>query len=212
MNEDGVTVNLDEQAINPGGVQETLLENEVTSEDFETEPENQNQALAPENYENFNLPEGIDINNSEVQEALNEAKTLFKEFGLNQQQAQRLIDLHMKHYIGGVAENNELFEEELNRRVAQWGEEVKRNPEFGGSNLKSSIANVNRAISNLGGRKLYDALTTETGVINHPAIFAAFVKIGKMYSEDKFINGSKQTFRDNSPAGIAARIYPGMLK
>ena len=222
---EGVTTNYD---LPQGNTQNNLLSDEsdtdyssgdldsdFLNQDYMNDTEQSNQFdrnVSPEQYEDFNLPSEIDSQDPQVQSALNEAKSVFKQLGLNQQQAQRLIDLHMKHYIGGIAENNDSFEQELNRRVAEWGEQVKRNPELGGANLKSSIKSVNRAISRLGGQELYNALTQETGVINHPAIFAAFVKIGKMFNEDRFVTGVRTPARDTSPAGVAARIYPGMVR
>lgn len=228
----GVTTNLDmPQQNQQGNVQNSLLSEQDTQSDYQNNYQNDysneyqddfqndydnsefNSAnMSPDQYEDFELPDEIDSQDPQVQSALNEAKGVFKQLGLNQQQAQRLIDLHMKHYIGGLSESNDYFEQELNRRVAQWGEQVKKDPELGGANLKASVASVNRAISRLGGRELYNALTNETGVINHPAIFAAFAKIGKMFNEDKFIPGSRSSGRDTSPAGVAARIYPGMVR
>ena len=209
---DGVTTNLDMQPQN-GAAQDTLLsQGREQSLMNEGVPELTDKSIPGEEYSDFVLPEQIDAKDAEVQGALSEAKALFREMGLNQSQAQKLIDLHMKHYIGGIAEDNELFEQELNKRVAQWGEQVKANPEFGGANLKNSIANINKAIAQLGGPELYNALTNETGVINHPAIFAAFAKIGRMLGEDKFVSGLRNSVRDNSPAGVAARIYPSMVR
>lgn len=203
---EGVTVNMENAEPK---VQNTLL-GEGNEKNNQEEIETGKTTI--EEYEEFQIPEGIYKGDEKVQEAIKEAKEMFREFGLTQEQGQRLIDLHMKHYLGGEVEMNEMFEEELTRRVKEWGEEVKRNPEYGGSRLKSSINKVKLAISELGGEKLYGALTNETGVINHPAIFGAFVKMGEKYQEDRFVRGSNQIGQDSTPAGIAARIYPGMLK
>ena len=48
----------------------------------------------------------------QVKAALDEAEGLFRELGLTQEQGQRLIDLHAKHWLGGMLNQQELFEQE----------------------------------------------------------------------------------------------------
>ncbi len=167
---------------------------------------------APEQYEPFNFSNGMDTNAPEVKAALSEAEDVFRELNLTQEQAQKLIDLHAKHWIGGAAEMDEQINKQLQAQVDEWGEQTKKDPEFGGARLNQSKMYVNRAISNLGGQKLLDALTKETGVINHPAIWRAFAKIGRDYfTEDKFVQGMNSGRNlDNSPIGMARRVYPDM--
>ncbi|MBQ6909447.1 MAG: hypothetical protein IJP88_10670 [Synergistaceae bacterium] len=167
---------------------------------------------APEAYEPFTLPDGMDMNAPDVQEAMGEAESLFREIGLTQEQAQKLIDLHTKHWIGGAVEDEENFNSQLQAQIDNWGEQTKRDPEFGGSRLNQAKVYVNRAISKLGGKSLLNALTKETGVINHPAVWRAFARMGRDYfTEDKFVRNSR-TGRagDNSPIGMARRVYPDM--
>ncbi len=175
---------------------------------------NNNNSLngAPEAYEPFTLPDGMDMNAPDVQEAMSEAEGVFKELGLTQEQAQKLIDLHTKHWIGGAVEDEENFNSQLQAQIDNWGEQTKRDPEFGGSRLNQAKVYVNRAISKLGGKSLLNALTKETGVINHPAVWRAFARMGRDYfTEDKFVRNSR-TGRagDNSPIGMARRVYPDM--
>ena len=150
--------------------------------------------------------------NPQVKEALAEASGVFKELGLTQEQGQKLIDLHAKHWLGGMLNQQELFEQELDRRVAQWGEQTKAHPEFGGTRLGESLASVRRAIAHLGGEKLAHALDKETGLINHPEVFAAFARAGKLFAEDRFVGGSPAGASPDSPSAMAARVYPGMTR
>lgn len=190
------------------------LDNQTANNSFNnTNNNNINPAAnrAPEAYEPFNLPDGTDMNAPDVRDALNEAQGVFKELGLNQEQAQKLIDLHTKHWIGGAAEVEEQINNQLQAQVDAWGEQTKKDPEFGGARLNQAKMYVNRAISNLGGKSLLNALTKETGVINHPAIWRAFAKIGRDYfTEDKFIRNANTGRNDNSPLGMAKRVYPNM--
>ena len=148
----------------------------------------------------------------QVKAALDEAGGLFRELGLTQEQGQRLIDLHAKHWLGGMLNQQELFEQELDRRVAQWGEQTKAHPEFGGTRLNESLTSIRRAIAHLGGEKLAHALDKETGLINHPEVFAAFARAGKLFAEDQFVGGSPAGAPTDSPSAMAARVYPGMAR
>ena len=170
------------------------------------------KAKAPESYQPFTLPAEMPAEDPQVKAALAEAGGLFRELGLTQEQGQRLIDLHAKHWLGGMLNQQELFEQELDRRVAQWGEQTKAHPEFGGTRLNESLASVRRAIAHLGGEKLAHALDKETGLINHPEVFAAFARAGKLFAEDQFVGGSPAGTSPNSPSAMAARVYPGMTR
>lgn len=170
------------------------------------------RAKAPESYQPFTLPAEMPADDPQVKAALDEAGGLFRELGLTQEQGQRLIDLHAKHWLGGMLNQQELFEQELDRRVTQWGEQTKAHPEFGGTRLNESLASVRRAIAHLGGEKLARALDQETGLINHPEVFAAFARAGKLFAEDRFVGGSPAGGEPNTPSSMAARVYPGMAR
>ena len=167
---------------------------------------------APESYQPFTLPAEMPAGSPQVKEALAEASGVFKELGLTQEQGQRLIDLHAKHWLGGMLNQQELFEQELDRRVTQWGEQTKAHPEFGGTRLNESLTSIRRAIAHLGGEKLARALDQETGLINHPEVFAAFARAGKLFAEDRFVGGSPAGGEPNTPSSMAARVYPGMAR
>lgn len=212
MTNDGVTVNEGPEA-NPNGVT-TLLGGDpepLTPEAGQQTPSPANAPRAPEQYEAFQLPEGVDANNEPVRAALDEAKALFKAEGISQQTAQKLIDLHMKHWMGGAVEAERMFEEEVTRRVKGWEEELQRDPEIGGTMLRENLIYAKRAVGYLGGKRLMDALN-ETGVGSHPAIVAAFVKVGRDFlREGRFITGNAASgAMDNSPEAIAMRFYPNM--
>lgn len=204
---------------------ETLLNSGDNQDANNSGNDNQNvnqAARAPENYEPFNLPEGIDANDPTAQGAINEAQGVFKELGLTQVQAQKLIDLHFKHWIGGAAE----IENQLNSRLQQecdaWGEQTKKDPEFGGANFNQSKVWINKAIAELGRRLprfggqsgVLKAFTQTTGAINHPVIWATLALIGRDFlSEDKFVRGNNGARPlDNSPEGMARRLYPDMYR
>lgn len=166
---------------------------------------------APGSYTAFTMPEGIPTDDPQVQSAIDEASAAFKEMGLNQEQAQKLVDLHMKQWVGAAASSDEVFFKRDQQRIDDWGQQTKTHPEFGGANFKASLASALLAIDKLGGADLRKALSDETGIINHPAIFGAFVKIGKLFGEDRMTQGTVGTQGGtDDPARKAAMVYPNM--
>ena len=165
-------------------------------------PLQQPASQAPEAYQPFAFPDGVQAD----AEQMKEASALFREMNLTQEQAQKLVDFHSKQWLGAV----DTFEQELNRRVADWGEQTKANLEFGGIRLNESLTSVRRAISKLGGGELEKALN-ETGAINHPGIFAAFVRAGRMFGEDGFVQGAPSgAGGGRTPQDMAKIVYPNM--
>ena len=67
---------------------------------------------APEAYEDFSFPEGVEIDS----ELLTEATDIFKESGLKQDQAQKLVDFHSKTMRQVVEAQQAAFDQQ----VAEW--------------------------------------------------------------------------------------------
>ena len=217
----GITTHLDSQ-----GARETMLGDAGTAgtqtktpdapNAAQTNPaqstQNAAQTEAPESYEPFTLPEGSDAGDPRLQAAMGEAQGLFKELGLTQEQAQKVWDLGVKHWMGGAVEAEELFQRQVDQKVWEWEEELKRDPEVGGARLRETLMYAKRAVGALGGRELMDELN-RTGMGSNPVLVRAFAKMGREYfREDHFVQGGGARPVDNSPAGMAHRIYPNMRR
>ena len=165
---------------------------------------------APENYGAFTMPEGVQAGDASVQTAINEAVPLFKEMGLTQDQAQKLVDLHMKQWKGAADQIEETMRKRDIQKPDAWMEQTRNHPEFGGAKLNENIEAARLAIDKLGGPELSKALAEETGIINHPAVFGAFVKMGRLMKEDTLVTGNVAGGSSDDPAIRAARLYPNM--
>ena len=149
-------------------------------------------------YEKFTVPEGFDYNDGSV----NEFAALARELNLNQDQAQKLVDMHVRHWLG--------FEEQTRAQQEKWRDEAMNDPEFGGQKFTQSLADAMKFINVFGGDKLRVALE-QAGVGNHPAFFVAFAKAGRLLGEDRMVTGSAMrpggsgTFED-----LANSMYPDM--
>ena len=135
----------------------------------------------PVEYTEFTLPEGMSVD----ADALGQARALFSEARLPQEQAQKFIDLAVSRERA-VAENGARAFVELQNK---WVSEIKADPDIGGTKLQASLASAARAIDRLGVPGLKEALDL-TGAGNNPAVVKAFVRLGQMVSEDRFAPGN----------------------
>ena len=152
-------------------------------------------------YGEFKLPDGATVDG----EQLEQATALFKEAGLPHEQAQKFIDLALSREQAAATRGVQAFVD----LQTKWVSEIKADPEIGGTRFEASMASASRAIDRLGVPGLREALNL-TGAGNNPAIVKAFVRLGQMVSEDRFMPG-----RNAAPAASrspAETIYDGNPK
>ena len=175
----------------------------MAEESVLTDTAPQPEAPAPEApaYGEFKLPDGATVDG----ESLEHATALFKEAGLPQEQAQKFIDLAVSREQAAATRGVQAFVD----LQTKWVSEIKADPEIGGTRFEASMASAGRAIDRLGVPGLKEALNL-TGAGNNPAIVKAFVRLGQMVSEDRFMPG-----RNAAPAAsrsAAETIYDGNPK
>jgi len=149
---------------------------------------------APEQYEDFTLPEGMELD----PEVTEEFKTVAKEMNLSQEKAQQLIDLQGK----AVAK----MQEQQQKTVQQWAEDVRKDPEIGGDKFDESVQTAKKALDTYGSDKLKELLDT-SGLGNHPEVVRFFAKVGGTLTEDTLEEGQGGG-QDSKP--LANRMYPNM--
>ena len=156
------------------------------------------EALA---YGEFKLPDGSTVDG----ESMERATELFKEAGLPQEQAQKFIDLALSREQAAATRGVQAFVD----LQTKWVSEIKADPEIGGTRFEASMASAGRAIDRLGVPGLREALNL-TGAGNNPAIVKAFVRLGQMVSEDRFMPGRNAA--PAAPRSAAEVIYDGNPK
>lgn len=142
-------------------------------------------------YEDFKLPEGIVLDG----DFTGEFKNIAKELKLNQDQAQKLVDLQTKF----TQTHAEKINADFKATVTQWKEESIQEL---GPNYKAEMQVVAKAMDNFGTPELR-ALLNETGLGNHKEVVKFFHSIGKKISEDKFRDGTKKVEKS-----LAEKHYP----
>jgi hypothetical protein len=147
----------------------------------------------------FKMPDGVELKS----EAVDELKATAKEFGLTQEQAQRIADLGVKQAQGFAAQ----LAEQQKSLTTQWAEETTTDKEIGGDKLSENLGVAKKALDSFGTPAL-KTLLNQSGLGNHPEVVRFMVKAGKAISEDgQLVTGAAaQADRANTP--IENRLYP----
>ncbi|MCP4127339.1 MAG: hypothetical protein GY753_09785 [Gammaproteobacteria bacterium] len=145
---------------------------------------------APENYEAFTLPEGMEVSEEDTK-AFGEVA---KELNLSQEQAQKLVELEGQREMA-KAEN---VVKAYQAQTLAWKGETLALPEFKGEEGKANMASANKAINELGTPELKEMLglydpkknPRGLGLGNHPAMAAFFLNLGKKIGDDGVVHGT----------------------
>jgi hypothetical protein len=152
---------------------------------------------APEKYEDFKLPEGVEVP-AEVRE---QYTGLFKELGLSQEAAQKLIDFQM----GVEQKAAQALTSQWETTHSEWIKAIETDKDIGGDKLKESKAFAAAVLaSDFATPELKEALNL-TGAGNNPAVFKFFVKLGKAMADDKLVVSGKAPAR---PDDTAKKLFP----
>lgn len=152
------------------------------------------------NYEQFSVPEGFEYDDGKVEQFAD----LARELNLTQQQAQKLVDMHARQWMD--------HEQQLREVQEEWANKTRSHPEFGGQRFESSLADAMKFVDAFGGSEL-KAVLNETGVGNHPVLFAAFARAGRLLGEDRLVSGAvRPPSGSGTFADLANTMYPEMGK
>ncbi len=165
---------------------------------------------APEKYTDFKLPDGYQFDKA----SLDQATTLFKEAGLSQDAAQKMVDF----YAANSLQAAEAPYKEWANLQKQWtGEIADRFPGEKSTQVRSMISNViDSTLPPSLARGLRTALDI-TGAGSHPDVVEALSILLKPLSEGTPVRGnapaaSGQRAPDQGPPSIADALYGHLRK
>ena len=154
-------------------------------------------------YSDFDLPEMPDGQEFD-QGLLDAAVPIMQKHGLNQEQAQELINAVaprlVEQYSSAVADHE--------ARVDQWGKDAKADEEIGGTNGADFSANAEhakKALAAFGTPELTRQIMSRTegmGLGNHPEMVRFMVKVGKAIGEDGTLAGRSGDGGKQDPADV----------
>lgn len=149
----------------------------------------------PENYAEFTMPEGMEMDKV----ALDKAVPVFKQLNLSQDQAQKLVSLQ-SDAVNGTLEAQRTAWADIQET---WKAEALNDPDTGGAKYDQTVTDARKAIHQFGGGALKAALD-ETGMGNHPEFIKAWALVGKAIGEDTMSFGSPV---GGSKKSLADRLY-----
>jgi hypothetical protein len=153
---------------------------------------------APDEYAEFKMPEGMEID----QKSVERFAPLLKDLNLSQEQAQTLVDAQAE----AVADAAKAQIERWTEVRTEWLDTAKADEEIGGDKFDGSLADATAALKEYGTPELLSAMD-DLGIGNHPEIIRFIARVGKDLGEDTVRGGNK------SPAGdktVAQLMYPTM--
>lgn len=154
---------------------------------------------APETYEAFTLPEGVQLDEA----ALAEATPAFKEVGLSQEQAQKLVDVYAKLQQSAAEKTLAGFNQIKN----DWKASLKADPEFGGDKLPQTVGAAKAVLAKYGDKNLVNDLK-EWGWANHPGLIKLLARVRGHLSEDTLETGDAAA--QARVKSLAERMFPNM--
>lgn len=166
---------------------------------------------APEAYEPYKAPDGYNLDDALV----DKINPLFKELGLTQDQAQRLVDFYSENAIAQAKS----IETAIAKTRETWVTAVHADPELG-PRLDGIKADIGRAFDNLSLpsdlRRDFSAAMDLTGAGDNPAFIKVFARMAKAFNEGKPVSGGGPSPMGQKPSGAASRpsaaqaIYPNL--
>jgi hypothetical protein len=194
INTEAPVVNEEATTLVGGSKVEEVVNEAVVETKTEGEAKIEEKVIEDVPFTDFTLPEGVVLDEG----FNNEFKGIAKELNLNQEQAQKLVDLQTKFTQG----YSETINSQFKTQVEAWGKETIAEL---GPDYKQQMSVVAKAIDAFGTPELR-TLLNQTGLGNHKEVAKLFLNIGNRISEDKMKDSNMG--KDRATKSIAEKFYP----
>lgn len=186
-----------------------IIDRSATPPANESAPESKPESAVPESYTDFSVPEGHTLDAA----AIESATPLFRELGLSQDKAQKLVDFYSTQ-IGKINAENENYMETMR---TQWREELKADKDIGGK-LDQVKVEIGRGLDRLppAVRDNFKAAMDMTGAGDHPAVIKAIHAFASLIGEGTHVTGNAPSEHGQSKTGVSNRpsaaqsMYPNL--
>jgi hypothetical protein len=131
-------------------------------------------------------------------------KDVFNDLRINQDGAQKLIDLFASNAQALVREVEESARAEWTATRVEWTKTIESDPEIGGAMLPQTRSNISKSIDRFGTPEVRAQLKL-TGADNAPAIVKYLAKMAAVLTEGKFVQGDVPK---PAPRTAAQALYP----
>lgn len=160
----------------------------------------------PAKYSDFTVPEGVKLEG----ETLDKATGLFRDLGLDQAGAQKLVDFH----AAALREASEGPAKLWQDTQETWIDELRSDPTLGkgieNGTVGASIAKMISALPAPQATAFREAMNF-TGAGNNPAIVRGFYELSKRFAEPGHVQGNAPAQIKSKPSAAQA-LYPTLSK
>ena len=153
-------------------------EEEQKEEDTEEKEGDKADKDEPEEYDSLAKPEDSLLSDADMERILEDSK----QEGLSKEAAQKRVEFA----DGLLKDYQEQQQQTLKATSEQWAKDTQADKELGGENYKRNVELARRAVHKFGSEKFRKDLNA-TGFGNHPELVRTFARIGKMMSDDSFV-------------------------
>lgn len=176
-----------------------LTDDERAAEDLAKSEAGKKADGAPEDYEDFKIPEGMEAS----KELVDEFKPVLKDLNLSQEKAQALIDFYTAKVLPGMqAKGMEVWNNEL----AQRQQAIEKDPEIGGEKLKATGETVNRVANTfLKPEESAELMEYSKRFGDCPAFVKLLTRVGAAMKDDGVIMAGAGG--ESSSKTLAERLY-----
>lgn len=167
---------------------------------------------APEKYEDYKVPEGFTLDPV----IKTQADAMFKSLGLNQEQAQSLVDFYTKQTSDAAQAPYKAW----NEMTAEWRTQAESHPDLKGKLGPGQEINVRigKFLAGLPDAKLasdFKQLMDLTGAGNHPAFIRVLDHAARLLTEGSHVAGNGaapagQSKPGTPPPSAAAAMWPNL--
>lgn len=160
----------------------------------ESDGDDEDDPDVPETYDysDVELPEGMQLDEAMVEAA----EPVFRELGLSQDQANKLVSMYADQMQGQA----EASAEAAKQLVSGWLTTAKADKEIGLNNWKGSVGAANAVIRKFGTPELVSEVMVGQGIGNHPEMVRLLSRIGAAMGDDKLITGDNTDTGGDTPA------------
>lgn len=159
---------------------ETAKAEQTPEEKAAAEAEAKLNAVPEDGVYEFTMPEGVELPDDKKEFWSKE----FKEAGLTQKQAAKIVELQAGLIVKEMEANNAALEDQQVQHLTA----AKADKEIGGAKWDETVKLANRGLAALGGEEI-KKLILVTGNGNNPEMLRELRRIGERFADDKFTPG-----------------------
>ena len=146
---------------------------------------------APDMYDEFIIPEGMDYDHA----AVDHYSPVLKKLNLTQEQAQELVDLRVRELQGMQSQ----FNQSMVQRNADWYSELSRDREFGGDKFDAHSLAVKRVLETFDPDRSFREDLQRQSLDNYPPLFKLLARMAPHFSEDTLVTVNDRPSQTDAP-------------